>query len=337
MLHLQGDELDLLDEDLYLERESPLTIDVCLKRLRHLSASERAFHRLTLADKSRQEQSNVMEAIQNTFGRARLSRHQGNVNGEQTTEQPDASFNWNAVQRHSFYPRLGEHSFLPPTLSDIHISGNKDEGGGVLPGDTASHLVLSVAEMWKHHVKRFWLSNYLLTIRDLAVISEQLPMLDTLMLRMSESRKDVSICFPSSASRMSATDTVPKPCYQPKWIATYLARMPKLRVFHLQTSERRPEEEVYSMADLTTLAKHCGEYLAQIGWANRVYHVRRRSVLNEPSESEAQALEQRRRGWRQCGEDWEQVTDVEEREEIYLEPWQAGTGSIPEIFQVWRA
>jgi hypothetical protein len=113
--------------------------------------------------------------------------------------------------------------------------------------------------------------------------------------------------------------------------------MPKLRVFHLQTSERRPEEEVYSMADLTTLAKHCGEYLAQIGWANRVYHVRRRSVLNEPSESEAQALEQRRRGWRQCGADWEKVTDVEEREEIYLEPWQAGTGSIPEIFQVWRA
>ncbi|KAJ9119119.1 hypothetical protein QFC22_003610 [Naganishia vaughanmartiniae] len=305
-----GDELDLLDEDLYLERESPLTIDVYLKRLQHLSVSERAFHRLTLADKSRQEQANVMEAIQNTFGRTRLTRHQGNMNGEQPTDQPDASFDWTAVQRHSFYPRLGEHSFLPPTLSDIHISGNKHDGAGVLPGDTASHLVLSVAQMWKDHVKRFWLSNYLLTIKDLAVISEQLPMLDTLMLRMSESRKD------------------------PKWIAQYLARMPQLRVFHLQTSERRPEEEVYSMADLTTLAEHCGENLAQIGWANRVYHVRRRKVLIEPSEKEVRF---KKRGWRECGKGWEQVTEVEERDDIYLEPWQAGTGTIPEIFQVWRA
>ncbi|KAJ9103208.1 hypothetical protein QFC21_002631 [Naganishia friedmannii] len=308
-----GDELDLSDEDLYLERESPLTIDVCLQRLQHLSVSERAFHRLTLADKSRQEQANVMEAIQNTFGRTRLSRHQRNINGEHAAEQPDASFDWNAVRRHSFYPRLGKHSFLPPTLSDIHISGNKDDGGGVLPGDTASHLVLSVAEIWKHHVTRFWLSNYLLTIKDLAVISEQLPMLDTLMLRMSESRKD------------------------PKGIAKHLARMPKLRVFHLQTSERRPEEEVYSMADLTALAEHCGENLAQIGWANRVYHVRRRKVLAEPTNTEVEPRRQRRRGWRECGKDWEQVTDVEERDKVYLEPWQAGTGSIPEIFQVWRA
>ncbi|KAJ9097422.1 hypothetical protein QFC19_006792 [Naganishia cerealis] len=147
---------------------------------------------------------------------------------------------------------------------------------------------------------------------DLAVISEQLPMLDTLMLRMSESRKD------------------------PKWIATYLARMPKLRVFHLQTSERRPEEEVYSMADLTTLAEHCGDNLAQIGWANRVYHVRRRKVMIK-SETVAHSGQLRQRGWRQFGNDWEQVMEIEEQEEVYLDPWQAGTGSIPEVFQVWRA
>jgi hypothetical protein len=66
---------------------------------------------------------------------------------------------------------------------------------------------------------------------------------------------------------------------KPKWIASHLARMPNLRIFHLQTSERRPEEEIYTMADLTVLAQACGERLEQIGWANRVYHVRRRCVL----------------------------------------------------------
>jgi hypothetical protein len=35
----QGDDHDLLDEDLYLERESPLTLDVRLPRLAHLSAN----------------------------------------------------------------------------------------------------------------------------------------------------------------------------------------------------------------------------------------------------------------------------------------------------------
>ncbi|GHJ88840.1 hypothetical protein NliqN6_5242 [Naganishia liquefaciens] len=274
-----GDDHDLLDEDLYLERESPLTLDVRLPRLAHLSASEQTFHRLTLADKSRQEQADVFAAIRGAFP-PRGPRGPGD-----TSEGLD----WSTVRRNGVYPHLGEHSFLPPTLSAIQISGNKD--GPVMPGDTASHLVAAAAEM------------------DLATIAERLPGLDTLMLRMSDSRKE------------------------PKWIASHLARMHDLRVFHLQTSERRPEEEVYTMADLELLAQGCGEKLEQIGWANRVYHVRRRRVLGDREEG-TQFL---RQGWRHESEEWQKRADLAERDEVYLEPWQAGTGSIPEIFQVWRA
>lgn len=85
---------------------------------------------------------------------------------------------------------LGEHSFLPPALTDIHISGNKQ--GGVMPGDTATHLVSAVAEMWGSRLTKFWLTNYLLTVKDLGVIAERVAKLDTLMLRMSESTKNVS-------------------------------------------------------------------------------------------------------------------------------------------------
>lgn len=62
-----------------------------------------------------------------------------------------------------------------------------------MPGDTASHLVWAVTEMWGGHLTKFWLSNYLLTVKDLAFIAERLPRLDTLMLRMSESTKNVSL------------------------------------------------------------------------------------------------------------------------------------------------
>jgi hypothetical protein len=75
-------------------------------------------------------------------------------------------------------------------LTDVHISGNKQ--GGVMPGDTATHLVSAVAEMWGRNLSKFWLTNYLLTVKDLGVIAERLPKLDTLMLRMSESTKNVS-------------------------------------------------------------------------------------------------------------------------------------------------
>lgn len=109
--------------------------------------------------------------------------------------------------------------------------------------------------------------------------------------------------------------------------------MSDLRVFHLQTSERRPEEEVYTMADLALLAQGCGEKLEQIGWANRVYHVRRRRVFG----ADENATQTVRKGWKHESEEWQERVDLPERDEVYLEPWQAGTGSIPEIFQVWRA
>lgn len=87
------------------------------------------------------------------------------------------------------------------------------------------------------------------------------------------------------------------------------------------------------MADLTVLAQACGEKLEQIGWANRVYHVRRRLVLVR-DQAEGRIV---RKGWRHWSEEWEERQDVHEQEEVYLEPWQGGTGTIPEIFQVWRA
>lgn len=120
---------------------------------------------------------------------------------------------------------------------------------------------------------------------------------------------------------------------QPTWIASHLARMPDLRVFHLQTSESRPEAEVYTIADLTILAQGCGDKLEQIGWANRVYHVRRRRVVVYDATEGATS----RQGWRHRDEEWEQVEDVLERDDVYLELWHTGTGTIPEIFQVWRA
>lgn len=112
---------------------------------------------------------------------------------------------WSTVRRRGTHPQLGNHSFLPPTLSAIHISGNKD-GAGVMPGDTASHLVWAVAEMWGSNVDKFWLTNYVLTVKDLGTIAERLPALDTLMLRMSESRRDVSA--PSSPNLEHATDWI---------------------------------------------------------------------------------------------------------------------------------
>lgn len=88
------------------------------------------------------------------------------------------------------------------------------------------------------------------------------------------------------------------------------------------------------MADLTLLAQECGEKLEQIGWANRVYHVRRRRVSGGGKESQGQLV---RKGWRHASEDWQGTASLPERDEVYLEPWQAATGNIPEIFQVWRA
>jgi hypothetical protein len=102
---------------------------------------------------------------------------------------------WSTVRRHGVFPRLDGYSFLPPSLTGIHISGTKD-GAGVMPGDTATHLVAAVAEMWGASLEKFWLMNYVLSVRDLGTIAERLTGLDTLMLRMSESRKDVSPCLP---------------------------------------------------------------------------------------------------------------------------------------------
>jgi hypothetical protein len=99
---------------------------------------------------------------------------------------------WSTVRRHGAFPRLDEHSFLPPTLSGIHISGTKD-GAGFMPGDTATHLVAAIAEMWGASLEKFWLMNYVLSVRDLGTIADRLRGLDTLMLRMSESRKDVGL------------------------------------------------------------------------------------------------------------------------------------------------
>jgi hypothetical protein len=87
------------------------------------------------------------------------------------------------------------------------------------------------------------------------------------------------------------------------------------------------------MEDLTILAQGCGDKLEQIGWANRVYHVRRRRVI----EHDAADRSSSRRGWRHYDGDWEEIEDVLERDDVYLEPWHTGSGTIPEIFQVWRA
>lgn len=125
------------------------------------------------------------------------------------TQEIDEGLDWSTVRRDGVHPHLNERSFLPPTLAAIQISGHKD-GAPVMPGDTASHLVAAVAEMWADQLTKFWLTNYVLTIRDLATIAERLPRLDTLMLRMSDSRKEVSVPKLSLISGMRLTCVIPR-------------------------------------------------------------------------------------------------------------------------------
>ncbi len=119
-----------------------------------------------------------------------------------------------------------------------------------------------------------------------------------------------------------------------------LSRLPSLRVFHLQAADRRPGTTGYNAEDLRFIAQMCGPKLEQIGWANRVYLVKRRKVIDRDTDG---ATSPKVRGWGRCadqdGSEASVMTpmraNVLEKEEVYVVHWHR-QGAIPEALQVWR-
>lgn len=163
----------MLDQDLYLERESALSVGVHLKNLKTLSVSEWAFQRLLLPDRSRQEQFDIQNHIFNHGGTLNLAD----------------------VRRDMDYPALGSESFLPSTLRSIHVSRDKSsqEYDSRM---SATPMIHAIAEMWPSGLERLWLGHFLLTHHDLVMIIEKLgDKLDTLMIRMLETKRNVRVYF----------------------------------------------------------------------------------------------------------------------------------------------
>lgn len=134
---------------------------------------------------------------------------------------------------------------------------------------------------------------------------------------------------------------------QPNLLAQALAKLPSLRVFHLQAAaEARSPLKDYTMADLETVAQAAGSELEQIGFTNRVYAVRRRRLIAEDGSGKTGS------GWRRC-DTLEAAVEARRAAgleasacgateipisvaiEVTLVPWNQ-PAAIPEIFQVWR-
>jgi len=160
-----------LDEDLYLERESPLSQGIRLSNLKRLFLSETAFARLLIADYSRQEQMYVERA---------LSQH-----GEY-------GFDLASIEREGTLPRLSNSSFLPPNLESLLLSRERDSLA-YRAGAPAAPRFEAVAQLWPDSLKKLWMSHFIVDFGDLRKIGEMLPQLESLMIRLPQTKCPVSL------------------------------------------------------------------------------------------------------------------------------------------------
>lgn len=169
----QGDDEDQLDEDLYLERESPLSQGIRLSKLKQLFLSETAFTRLLIPDYSRQEQMYVERA---------LSQH-----GEYGLDLA-------TIERNGSLPQLSNSSFLPPTLESFLLSRERDSLA-YRAGAPAIPLFEAVSQLWPDTLKKLWMSHFIVDFGDLRKIGELLPGLESLMIRLPPTKCPVSLTW----------------------------------------------------------------------------------------------------------------------------------------------
>jgi hypothetical protein len=166
----KGDDEDQLDEDLYLERESPLSIGIRLPNLKRLFLSETAFERLLIPDYSRQEQMYVERAI---------------------TQHGQYGLDLASIERDWTLPQLSSSSFLPPKLESLLLSRERDSLA-YRAGVPAAPRFETVAQLWPDSLKKLWMSHFIVDFGDLRKIGESLPRLESLMIRLPSTKCPVS-------------------------------------------------------------------------------------------------------------------------------------------------
>jgi hypothetical protein len=102
-------------------------------------------------------------------------------------------------------------------------------------------------------------------------------------------------------------------------------------VFHLQIApetQTTSNDTLFSLEDMQLIAREAGPRLAQIGFFNRIFMVRRKKTLS------TEVVEERLRGWARIEppEDERQgpsaIQIMAEHEDVQLEPWQKGTMTV---------
>jgi hypothetical protein len=204
----------------------------------------------------------------------------------------------------------------------------------------ASGRLSNIAQLWPEGLERLWLSHLIVDFRDLDLIADKLPGLETLMIRLPPTKYPVSGLPKHSQRRLILTRH--KKYHtdnQPQRIAKFLQKLPRLRVFHLQIApetQTMSNDTLFSLEDMQLIAREAGPRLAQIGFFNRIFMVRRKKT------STTEAVEERPKAWARIDPPEDEpigpstVQIMVEHEEVYLEPWKKGSLSVPEIFQVWR-
>lgn len=180
----QGDDEDQLDEDLYLERESAKTVGIRLPNLKRLFVSETVFLRLLQPDDSRREQLYVERA---------LARHGPNGLNLASIERSDRSLS-----------QLGGTSFLPERLEWLLLSRERDSREYHRSVEASGRLS-NIAQLWPEGLERLWLSHLIVDFRDLDLIADKLPGLETLMIRLPPTKYPVSGLLKSSERRLILT------------------------------------------------------------------------------------------------------------------------------------
>ncbi len=248
---------------------------------------------------------------------------------------------------YSQYPKLDAESFLPPTLESLHISDRVDPDER---GHSALEKIQAATRIWPS-LKKLWFTGNWCDEEGLRLLVDErhgLRQLESLSIKI-EGMDTVSETRVSAlpGSRCFRRLLPPQEALGP-----YVSRLPRLRVLHLVTQDRMKSYPDFTQDKLERLARNTGSSLEQIGFFNRVYHVRRRLIICPDA---GQTV---RRGWVQLplsGDDGDSATKVSalrisgdpandaplrpestEEEEVFLEVWNDPT-TIPEIFQVWRA
>ncbi len=312
------------------ERESSLTRGIKLKALRSITGPTEVQHRLILPDYSR--------ARAKTRGHVPFGTHQDDLFPAEHQEWFD----------YSQYPTLDMDSFLPPIMESLHISDRiePDERGY-----SSLDKIKAAGKIWPG-LKKLWFTGHYCDEVDLIALTDDrwgLKRLESLSIKVEvwDTVDLISLLLVSKScklmSRGDDQDT----------LSFYFARLPNLRVLHLTTQDRAKSHSFFTMDRLQKIAAACGPQLEQIGWINRVYHVKRRMVIAEEGLETHVPV-----GWKLLSagvagaeEDADSGIDLgslrldipserrlaeQEREEVFLETWNM-PAVVPEIFQVWRA